>query len=109
MREVTELTAESGNPIMVAGVSLAHALLAIRIGAPDRAALMVGASQRLQRDYEVNFPPDAFALFGDPGAEAREALGDAAFERARKAGFDLDLRQTIEQMLGFLEEASETG
>ena len=52
---------------------------------------MLGAWERLERDFLVRFPDVAIAQFGDPTVAAREALGDEAYERAFEQGLDLDL------------------
>jgi tetratricopeptide (TPR) repeat protein len=96
LNEAAEIAAGSANPKIVAEVLVAQALFAVRVDAFDRAAQLVGAADRLGRDFDVHFPEIATDLFGHPEVAAREALGDEKFEQARAEGFALDLRGMIE-------------
>ena len=76
---------------MLATVVLPHAIVASFDGRHDDAARLAGAWERLQREHQVRFPDVAIEHFGDPTVAAREALGEAAYERFLKQGFSLDL------------------
>jgi predicted ATPase/class 3 adenylate cyclase len=80
LAEATAIACASGNPILLATALLPHALLANLMGRHHRAAPLIGASNRLERDYDVHFP-DGLPFFGDPADQARAALGEEAFER----------------------------
>ena len=91
LREATAIATESGTAAMLATVVLPHAIVASFDGRHDDAARLAGAWERLQREHQVRFPDVAIEHFGDPTVAAREALGEAAYERAFGQGLDLDL------------------
>ena len=96
LAEAAAIACASGNPILLATVLFPHALLANLMGRPSRGARLVGASNRLEREYDVHFPEIGLEFFGDPADQAREALGDEAFERGRAEGEAMTLAQMIE-------------
>jgi len=96
LAEATAIACASGNPILLATVLGPHALIANLTGRADRAATLVGASSRLEREYDVNFPEVGLAFFGDPAEQARAAMGDDAFELAWAEGEAMTLAQMIE-------------
>jgi hypothetical protein len=75
-------------------VLIPHALLSLKLGRAAAAATFVGAWERLERDYEVNFPEQGRMFFPDP-AEIRAALGDDAYERAWAEGFTMDVDEMV--------------
>ena len=96
LAEATAIASSSGNPILLVTVLGPHALMANLTGRPERAATLAGASSRLEREYDVNFPEVGLEFFGDPAELARAALGDEGFERAWSAGQTMTLTQMIE-------------
>ncbi len=96
LAEATRIAAESPGPIVVANVVLPNAVLANLEGDPRRAAQLVGAWAYFEEDLNIHFPPVAMSLYGDPGSEARAALGDAAFEQAHAEGFAMTLGEIVD-------------
>ena len=96
LAEATRIACASGNPIMLVVVLQPHALLANLTRRAERAATLIGASDRLEREYDVNFPEVGLAFFGDPAEASRAALGDQEFERAWAEGEAMSLAQMIE-------------
>ena len=96
LTEATAIASASGNPILLVTVLGPHALMANLTGRPERAATLAGASSRLAREYDVNFPEVGLEFFGDPAEVARGALGEEEFERAWTAGQAMTLAQMIE-------------
>ncbi len=96
LAEATAIACASGNPIFMVTVLGPHALLANLTGRAERAATLAGASSRLERDYDLNFPEVGLAFFGDPAEVARAALEGGVFERAWAVGESMTLAQMIE-------------
>jgi predicted ATPase len=91
LTEATSIATDTGSPILLATTTLPHAIASNRLGQYERAARVIGAWNRLERDYEIHFPSVGIGFWGDPVDDARAALGDAAFEEARMEGFQMDL------------------
>jgi predicted ATPase/class 3 adenylate cyclase len=91
----TAIATSSGSPLLLANVVIPHAIAANVTGQPERAARLVGAWNRLEEDYEIHFPAIGLGLFGDFAGDARAALGDEAFERARQEGLALNLQGIV--------------
>jgi tetratricopeptide (TPR) repeat protein len=96
LARATDIARDSANPLLIGLVAFAHALAANRTGAFERAAQLVGAMEMLERTYDLQGPAAGFQFFGDPADEARAALGEEAFERARSEGAELDLMQVAQ-------------
>jgi hypothetical protein len=96
LREATEIATESGTPAMLATVLLPNAIVSSFDGRHQDVARLMGAWERLQRDYQVRFPDVAITRFGDPAATARQALDDETYEQAFEQGLDLDLASVAE-------------
>jgi hypothetical protein len=82
--------------LLLATVVIPHAYLANHDGRHERAARLIGAWDRIQEDLEARFPSAAMDHFGDPTVEARAALGDEAFGRARDEGFAMTVDQVVD-------------
>jgi predicted ATPase/class 3 adenylate cyclase len=93
LAEATSIATDSGSPILLATTTLPHAIASNRLGQHERAARVIGAWNRLERDYEIHFPSVGIGFWGDPVDDARAALGDEAFETFRSEGFRLDLKE----------------
>ena len=80
-----------------ATLGIAMAMLAVgemRWGDPVVAARLLGAWEATKDEGVGTLPPIAFALFGDPVAMIREAIGDAGFERAKAEGYAMTIEQS---------------
>jgi hypothetical protein len=90
LREALGLLSQAKDTISMSGALNGFALVAIDDGVPERAARLVGAAARIRDDVGGGIPPELFATWGDPAADARRALGDDAYEAARAAGYAMD-------------------
>ena len=95
---------ESAHPVSLAGVLHPAAWLANHDGRHRHAAKMVGAYQRLGKDYGAHIPEAGVTLFGDPLQAAEEVLGEEETERARAEGLAMD----IEQIMALVAEGRST-
>ena len=96
VHEATRIVSGSESPLLLATVVIPNAYLANHDGRHERAACLVGAWDRIQEDLEARFPSAAMDHFGDPTVEARAALGDEAFGRARDEGFAMTVDQVVD-------------
>ena len=96
LEEGTAIAVGSPSPIIVATVLAPHALFANQQGHHRRAAVLLGAWARLEREYEVHFPEIGLMFFGDPADEARAVLGDEAFGLAFAEGEAKTLDEVVE-------------
>jgi hypothetical protein len=64
-------------------------------GQPERAARLFGASSALAVATGLFVPPSVWANYAPQIDAARQALGDAAFDRAWAAGKALSLEQAL--------------
>src|SRR5205085_8895624 len=74
LAEATSIATDSGSPILLATTTLPHAIASNRLGQYERSARVIGAWNRLERDYEIHFPAVGIAFWGDPLDDARAAL-----------------------------------
>jgi predicted ATPase/class 3 adenylate cyclase len=89
-REAVTIFLEPHSPLMLTIAMFALSFLASRDGDHEQAATLLGAWTRI-KDEGGGVPP-TFLLahfFGDPEGEARRALGEEAYERARAEGYSM--------------------
>jgi predicted ATPase/class 3 adenylate cyclase len=99
LEEATRVAAGSPSPILIAIMVLSHAVLASREGNPERAARLVGAWARIERDSDLRFPDQAPVQYDDAEDHARASLGDEAFARARAEGFAMTPDQVVDLLM----------
>jgi predicted ATPase/class 3 adenylate cyclase len=99
LEEATRVAGGSPSPILVAMMVLPHAVLANHEGDPDRAARLVGAWARIERDSDLRFPDQAPVQYDDAEDHARASLGDDAFARARAEGFAMSTDQVVDLLM----------
>ena len=104
VHEATRIVSEWRSPLQLATVVIPHAYLANHDGRHERAARLIGAFDRIQEDLDARFPSAPMDHFGDPSVEARAALGDDAFQRARDEGFAM----TVDQVTALVKEELST-
>ena len=92
LREGLGMLSQAKDTISISGALNGFALVAIDDGLPERAARLVGAAARIRDDVGGGIPPELFDRWGDPANDAKQVLGDAAYERARAEGYALDHR-----------------
>lgn len=91
----------------MSGALTGMALVALDDGLPERAARLVGAAARIRDDVGGGIPPELFGRWGDPASDAKQALGEAAYERARAEGYTMDVDSAVAFARG--ETSAETG
>jgi hypothetical protein len=99
-REALEISLEGGNMVIVGTIAMGFAFIASSEGRHERAARLVGAAERIRRDAGGGPLPELLRRLGDPEGDARRALGDEAFERARAEGYAMDLEEAVSHAIG---------
>ena len=69
-------------------------------GRPDEAARLFGAADQLRDDLNAPLPPGEQVAYNRYVAEARQALGDGAFEGLRAEGRAMSLEEAVDLALG---------
>jgi tetratricopeptide (TPR) repeat protein len=103
-RGALETLAAAESTINISSVLTGFAMLANYEGHHERAARLLGASARMRDDTGGGPPPELLAMIGDPESDARKALGDDAFERARAVGYALSNEEAVSYALQHGEE-----
>jgi non-specific serine/threonine protein kinase len=101
LREALGMFAQAGDTMSISMVLTGLALLANDDGLPERAARLVGASIRIRDELGGGIPPELIGRWGDPANDARTALGEDAYDRARAEGYAMD----TEAAVGYAREA----
>jgi tetratricopeptide (TPR) repeat protein len=99
-REALEISLEGGNMVIVGTMAMGFAFIASSEGRHERAARLVGAAERIRRDAGGGPLPELLRRLGDPEGDARRAIGDEAFERARAEGFAMDVEEAVSYAVG---------
>ena len=95
LREALAMAREARDPQHSAGALTHLALVANERGWYERAAQLIGGADR-RKDEGASAPPAEIAQqMGDPEVEARNALGDQAFEAARAEGYAMTLDEAV--------------
>jgi non-specific serine/threonine protein kinase len=84
------LARDLGSPYVTAVCLVGLAALAVRDGLPERAARLGGAAEAILHTLDSSLEPSDQRDYEATCAQARAALGEAAFEAARAEGARLD-------------------
>jgi predicted ATPase/class 3 adenylate cyclase len=95
LREALGMFAQASDTMSVAMVLAGSALIANDDGLPERAARLVGASARIRDELGGGIPPELIGRWGDPASDAKKALGEEAYERARAEGYAMDTESAV--------------
>ena len=95
LREALGMFAQASDTMSVAMVLAGSALIANDDGLPERAARLVGASARIRDELGGGIPPELIGRWGDPASDAKNALGEEAYERARAEGYAMDTESAV--------------
>jgi tetratricopeptide (TPR) repeat protein len=97
LREAAEgFAAETESPVDFANLFFPLAVMACHDGRHQRAARLLGAWQMMNEQAEGRAPQVSYNLvFGDPEADARAALGEEEFERARAEGYAATVDEAV--------------
>jgi predicted ATPase/class 3 adenylate cyclase len=95
LREALGMFAQASDTMSVAMVLAGSALIANDDGLPERAARLVGASARIRDELGGGIPPELIGRWGDPASDAKKALGQEAYDRARAEGYAMDTETAV--------------
>lgn len=90
LREALAIFAEARDTLMISMVLRGLAHVANDDGLHVRAARLTGASARIRDQVGGGIPPELTGRWGDPEKDARQALGQTAYDRARAEGYAMD-------------------
>ena len=95
LREALEMFTQARDTMSISAVLTGLALVAIDDGLPERAARLVGSSARIRDELGGGIPPELIGRWGDPANDAKRALGDDAYDRARAEGYAMDTETAV--------------
>jgi predicted ATPase/class 3 adenylate cyclase len=95
LREALEMFARARDTMSISMALTSLALVANDDGRHDRAARLVGAAARIRDELGGGIPPELACRWGDPEEEARRALGEDAYRRARAEGYAMDTEAAV--------------
>jgi non-specific serine/threonine protein kinase len=94
LKEAVLLEAETENPMTMVGTLFLLAVAAVHHDRHRRAASLLGASARIRDDLGGG-PPAVVTAQHKPDSDARQALGDEEYERARAEGYAMTLDEAV--------------
>jgi predicted ATPase/class 3 adenylate cyclase len=95
LREALEMYARARDTMSISMALTSLALVANDEGHHERAARLVGAAARIRDELGGGIPPELAARWGDPEEEARRALGEEVYRRARAEGYAMDTQAAV--------------
>jgi tetratricopeptide (TPR) repeat protein len=99
-QEALQIYAHASDTVSISMALRSLALIANDDGHHERAARLVGASARIRAEVGGGAPPELTGRWGDPEEDARQALGEDAYRRARAAGYAMDTEEAVTYALG---------
>jgi predicted ATPase/class 3 adenylate cyclase len=103
LAEAVDIMIQAEAPLLFAPILVRLAFVANLDGRHHRAARLLGASEFMRESNGGGPPPIAMAHFGDSERDARAALGDDEFERARAEGRAM----TMDEIVAFAAERTD--
>jgi predicted ATPase/class 3 adenylate cyclase len=98
--EALEIFAQARDTLSISMPIWGLAFVANDDGAHERAARLLGASARIRDDVGGGVPPELGGRWGDPEEDARRALGEDAYERARAEGYAMSTEEAVSYAFG---------
>ena len=95
LTEALQMFGRAGDALSMSAVLTGLALVANDEGLHERAARLVGASARIRDEVGGGAPPVMIGRWGDPEADAKQALGKVAYDRARGEGYAMETEAAI--------------
>jgi tetratricopeptide (TPR) repeat protein len=96
--EATDLVLASPTPLAFSQIVALHEIAAVHEGRFRDAAILHGMWERIEDEYEVNFPEVGRAFLGDPAEQIRGVLGADGFAEARAVGHAMTMAEMIERI-----------
>jgi predicted ATPase/class 3 adenylate cyclase len=95
LQEALGMFARASDTLSLSMIFTGFALVANDDGVPERAARLIGASARIRDELGGGIPPELIGRWGDPASDARQALGEDAYDRARAEGYAMDTDSAV--------------
>jgi predicted ATPase/class 3 adenylate cyclase len=95
LREAIEIHAQDRDNLSISMSLTSLALIANDEGHHERAARLVGAAARMRDELGGGVPPEFAGRWGDPDKDARRALGEDAYRRARAEGYAMHSEEAV--------------
>jgi predicted ATPase/class 3 adenylate cyclase len=99
LREAIETFAQASDMLSTSMALRGLALVANDEGFHERAARLLGAAARIREEVGGGIPPELIGRWGDPEEDARRALGDKEYRRARAEGYAMDIDSAVAEAL----------
>jgi predicted ATPase/class 3 adenylate cyclase len=99
LREALETFAQASDMLSTSMALRGLALVANDEGLHERAARLLGAAARIREEVGGGIPPELIGRWGDPEEDARRALGDKEYRRARAEGYAMDIDSAVAEAL----------
>ena len=104
LHEALEMFAQARDSLSISMTLTGLALVANDEGDHERAARLGGAAARIRDELGGGVPPELVGRWGDPEEDARQALGEDAYRRARTEGYAMDSEEAVASALEDREE-----
>jgi predicted ATPase/class 3 adenylate cyclase len=95
LREALEIFAQASDMLSTSMALRGLALIANDEGLHERGARLVGAEERIREQVGGGVPPELIGRWGDPAEDARRALGDDGYRRARAEGYAMEMEAAV--------------
>jgi predicted ATPase/class 3 adenylate cyclase len=99
LREAVETFAQASDTLSISMALTSFALIANDDGHHERAARLVGAAARIRDELGGGVPPELVGRWGTPEEDARRALGEDAYRRARAEGYAMSSEEAVSYAL----------
>jgi tetratricopeptide (TPR) repeat protein len=95
LREAIEIHAQDRDNLSISMSLTSLALIANDEGHHERAARLIGAAARMRDELGGGVPPEFADRWGDPDKDARRALGEEAYRRARAEAYAMTDEEAV--------------
>ena len=95
LHEALAMFAQARDSMSISMTLIGLALVANDEGHHERAGRLVGAAARMREELGGGVPPELAGRWGDPEEDARQALGEDDYRRARAEGYAMPREQAV--------------
>jgi non-specific serine/threonine protein kinase len=99
LHEALEMFAQARDSLSISMTLTSLALVANDEGHHERAGRLVGAAARIRDEVGGGVPPELAGRWGDPEEDARRALGEDDYRRARAEGYAMSSEEAVSYAL----------